>query len=409
MGGAHAHAHGAHDAAAVPTGPLPRLLLLGGLALAGLATVVGLVVLWPSAERPTVPYAAEGVSFPEATVVEVGEPCPVIVADPALPREDRVTFPEGCDELVVELESGQQTTVRMPPGVATSGLRPGDTVELSRIPGQGPAPATYSWFTIERSTPLVAMALVFVVVVGVVARLRGLLALAGLGFAGAVVWFFMLPALLDGGSGLGIALAGSSLIMFVVLYLAHGLSIRTSTALAGTLVGTLVIALVGELAVRAARLGGVSGEGTEMLFTYAPDLDFGGLLTCAVIVAGLGVLNDVTITQSSSVWEIRAAGPTLSRRAVFLSGMRIGRDHIASTIYTIVFAYAGTALGVLLLVSLYDRGLAALLSDESVSEEIVRTLAAGIGLVLAVPVTTGIAALTVAGPTAPDGTSAAPS
>jgi uncharacterized membrane protein len=119
------------------------------------------------------------------------------------------------------------------------------------------------------------------------------------------------------------------------------------------------------------------------------------LLTCAIIVAGLGVLNDVTITQSSAVWELRAAAPSIGRRELFQSGMRIGRDHIASTIYTIVFAYAGAALPVLLLLFLYERPVLEMLQTESLSEEIVRTLASAIGLVLAVPVTTAIAALTV--------------
>jgi len=115
-----------------------------------------------------------------------------------------------------------------------------------------------------------------------------------------------------------------------------------------------------------------------------------------VIVAGLGVLNDVTITQASAVWELRAASPTMSPAALFAAGMRIGRDHIASTIYTIVFAYAGTAMALLLLLSLYHRPLLELIGDEGIAEEVVRTLSSAIGLVLAVPVTTAIAVLATA-------------
>ena len=127
------------------------------------------------------------------------------------------------------------------------------------------------------------------------------------------------------------------------------------------------------------------------------DLDFQGLLTCAVIIAGLGVLNDVTITQASAVWELRGAGPQLSRREIFVSATRIGQDHIASTIYTIVFAYAGAALAVLMLIQLYGLPLTELLATEEIGQEVVRTLASAIALVLAVPVTTAIAALTVPG------------
>jgi uncharacterized membrane protein len=152
----------------------------------------------------------------------------------------------------------------------------------------------------------------------------------------------------------------------------------------------------GEAAVRLCRLTGVADEGAATLSTFAPGLSFQGLVTCGVIIAGLGVLNDVTITQSSAVWELRAAAPDASRRRVFAGAMRIGRDHIASTIYTIVFAYAGTALTVLLLVQLYDRPALDLLSSEDISEEVVRTLVSATSLVLAVPLTTAIATLVAA-------------
>jgi len=173
---------------------------------------------------------------------------------------------------------------------------------------------------------------------------------------------------------------------------------RTSTALAGTLVGIGLTALIGTLAIGDALLTGISDETGGMLSSFAGGgLDFQGLLACSVVLAGLGVLNDVTITQSSSVWELRAAAPDASRRQVFRSAMRIGRDHIASTIYTIVFAYAGAALVVLMLLYVYDRPLLDLVSNESLAEEIVRTFTSAIGLILAVPITTAIAAV-IAGP-----------
>jgi uncharacterized membrane protein len=189
--------------------------------------------------------------------------------------------------------------------------------------------------------------------------------------------------------------------MFVVLYLAHGPSLRTSVALAGTLAGVGLTTLVAVLAIHHGHLTGITDESGAILSTFAGDVSFQGLLTCAVIVAGLGVLNDVTITQASAVWELRAAGEGLSGRELFTSAMRIGRDHIASTIYTIVFAYAGTALMVLLLLYYYDRPFLDLLSSEDIAEEITRTLASAIGLVLAVPITTAIAVACVAGPGVP--------
>jgi uncharacterized membrane protein len=241
------------------------------------------------------------------------------------------------------------------------------------------------------------MSLLFIVVVTAVARARGLLAVVGLGIAGIVVVKFMLPALLEGHSGIGVAIVASSIIMFVVLYLAHGVSIRTSAALAGTLLGVGLTAFLAQAAVGAARLSGIGNEEGGILSSQL-SLNFQGLLTCAIIIASLGILNDVTITQVSATWELREAAPDMSRRALFNSGMRIGRDHIASTIYTIVFAYTGAALSILLLLSLYDRPWLSLLSSEAIGEEVIRVLAGAIGLVMAVPITTMIAVATTAGP-----------
>ncbi|WP_203336364.1 YibE/F family protein [Nocardioides limicola] len=383
-------------------GQLARTLLIGGLLLAGVATVISVWMLWPAAEDrvDTVPYAVEGSHTLSAEVLTVGSVCPVIVVDPAVPGGS-FDFPDGCNEVTFSVpEEAAPVTLQVPPYLARAGLRAGDKVQLFVIPDATPEGALYGVVGIERSTPIALLAVIFVIVTGLVARLRGLLALVGLVFAGFVLAEFMLPALLAGQTGFGVALAGSSLIMIVVLYLAHGVSIRTSAALAGTLISVLITAMIGLWGIRSARLSGISDDTGELLMLHASDISYSGLLASAVIIAGLGVLNDVTITQTSAVWELRAAAPQMSRARLFSSGMRIGRDHIASSIYTIVFAYAGTALALLMLISIYDRPLLGLFVDEPIGEEVVRTLASAIGLVLAVPVTTAIAALTVAGPRA---------
>ena len=402
MAHSHAHSHRRGDDApriAVARGPVTALLVF--LAVCGVAAVIGVVALWPdsgtvSKLQEKAKFAAPGVTFQKARVVKVQEGCPAgengETAESATCGNVEATLTTGP-------EKGAAQTVGVPPAVSSSGLAVGDTVRLMRVPAQAGQPATYSFDEVIRLKPLWLLGALFVLVVALVARVRGLLALVSLAFAGFVLFRFMLPALLSGSDGLAVSLAGSAAIMFVVLYLAHGPSIRTSAALAGTLLGIGITAAVGLVAVHGASLSGSGSEDTALLSAFAGSVSFQGLLTCALVIAGLGVLNDVTITQASSVWELREAGPELSRGSLFTSAMRIGRDHIASTIYTIVFAYAGSALAVLLLLSLYDRPLLDLLSSESIAEEIVRTLASGIGLVLAVPVTTAIAAMTVAGPT----------
>jgi len=402
----HAHGHGHGPAPEVETARVPRLVLLVALALAALATVVGTVALWPDGDLPRDPstrYAADGVTFPQAEVLAVSDRCERSGDTGGTGGTGGTGAGQGpaCGTLSVRItegaDAGVETTVLTPPEVADSGLGPGDSVQLLRTPAAGGLDPDYSLVGIERGTWLWLLTAIFVVLVIVVARLRGLMALVGLVVTGVVIWYLMLPALLEGSPAPAVALTGASLIVLVVLYSTHGVSLRTSAAVAGTLVGIAVTAGVGYLAVRGGSITGVGDETTGRLDTAVGGLDLQGLLTAAIIIAGLGVLNDVTITQASAVWELRAAAPSATRRQVFAAGMKIGRDHIASTIYTIVFAYAGTSLAVLLLVQLSQQPTGVLLTTEEVGQEVVRTLASAIALVLAVPITTAIAAATLAG------------
>jgi uncharacterized membrane protein len=393
----------AHSHRAVPDdvaiGGRVRAVLLILLALCAVATLVGVILLWPDRSavdrvRSGAPYAAPGVTTPDAQVLSVGAACP--------PDGAGSSGAAGCDTLHVRVlegaGQGDRADVQVPPEVTSSGIGPGDRVELFRTPGKNGQPTSYTFSSVRRAFPLLWLTIVFVVVVLLVAGRRGAMAVVGLGVSGATLYYFLLPALLSGKPGLAVACVSASGIMFVVLYLTHGLSMRTSTALAGTLVGIGLTALIGTLVIGHAHLTGIADESGGALSSFAgSSLDFQGLLACSIVLAGLGVLNDVTITQASSVWELRAAAPEAGRRQIFSSAMRIGRDHIASTIYTIVFAYAGAALVVLMLLYVYDRPLLDLVSTESLAEEVGRTFTSAIGLILAVPVTTAIAAL-IAGP-----------
>lgn len=383
QGSGHGHGHGHGPAPDIEIPRAARTAVLVILAAALVAVAVGLVGLWPDHDRVdrlvhALPFAAAGTTFPNATVEKVG-PCPA---------DETKTCP-----MEVRLEQGRRLTVQIPHADAVSGLSSGDRVQLQRTAQGGQA--SYSFFRTDRAHALWLLVGLFVLVVLAVARLRGLLAIVGLAVSGLVILGWILPALLSGHSPMLVALTGSAAIMYVVLYLAHGVSLRTSAALLGTLGGLLVTAGLGVLSVRFSNLSGVADEGSTLLSGFGTGLSFQALLTATIVIAGLGVLNDVTITQASAVWELRAAGPTYTRRQLWRSAMRIGSDHIASTIYTIVFAYAGTALVTLLVIQLYDRPLLDLLGTEQIAEEIVRSLVSAIGLVLAVPLTTAVAVLTV--------------
>jgi uncharacterized membrane protein len=363
------------------------LLILVPVAL---ATVIGLFVLWPGDEPSRAQKAADvylppGTSFVDGRVATV-EPFEC-GPDPSVSQT--------CARVVVEITdgagAGEFQQIELSADVYGTGIEKDDVLVLKRDAGAEGGP-TYAFYDFARSTPIVALSIAFVLVVGAVARLRGLMALLGLGFAFFVLLEFMLPALLADESPLWVSLVGSVAIMFVVLYLAHGFSARTTTALIGTLFGLALAAGLGSLAVSWARLAGLTTEETVQLQTFDPTLSFSGLVLAGTVVAGLGILNDVTITQASAVWQLNEADPTMGWRGLYRRGMAVGRDHIASTVYTIVFAYAGAALPLLLLFELYHQPFWTTLTSSVVAEEVIRTLVGSIALVLAVPLTTAIGA-----------------
>ena len=171
------------------------------------------------------------------------------------------------------------------------------------------------------------------------------------------------------------------------------MSLRTSAALLGTLTSLLLAAGLSWAAIELAHITGLSEEETNAVATYLGNVSITGLLLAGFIVGSLGVLNDVTITQASTVFELAQVGDSSSRRGVFLGAMRVGRDHIASTVYTLVLAYAGSALPLLLLFSVANRSLGDVLTSETVAIEIARSAVGGIALALSVPLTTAIAAI----------------
>lgn len=376
-------------------------MLIGVLTVFGVLAVAGLIWLWPTSEEVSAALNkvadAPGVTYEQATIDDITQGCESDVETPsgtAACLTATVTLTTGPD-------AGEQASVELTGPNVHNGLRAGDVIEVARVPTSDGI--HYAFSGINRLPVLFVLAALFTVAVIAVARWKGLFALVGLVIAGGILLGFMLPAIVVGKPGMAVALSGSTVIMFIVLYVAHGVSLRTSAALAGTLLGLAVTTSLGSIAVAAARLSGFAEENEYDLAQLAPGINFQELLMVGIIIGGLGVLNDVTITQASAVWELRAAAPEWTRGQVFAAGMRIGRDHIASTIYTIVFAYAGGALTILLLLYFTTREPLDLFGLEIFAGEGVRTFASAIGLILSVPITTGIAALTVGPARVPSG------
>lgn len=386
----HSHSH----ATPPSDGPPRRTLALVLAAVVGVIAVVTLVamaLLWPADEdvpKAQDPYAAEGVSRVPAVVESVRA---FDCGGDGLGPDQTQARAGDCAE--VTAQAGDETaTFTLDPTRWASGMKVGDEIQVLRIAPDG-QPASWEFYDFERGFPLAVIAAVFGLLVVVVARWRGLFAIAGIGVTLVVLLGFVMPALLSGTNALLVATVGSAAIMIVVLYLAHGISIRTTSALFGTLVGLALTAVLGAWATDWSHLTGVASDDDRLLAAVATSADLSGIVAASMVIAGLGVLNDVTVTQASAVWEMRALQPGASRTQLFTSAMRIGRDHIASSVYTLVFAYAGSAMTILLLVSAYSQSLTQVATSEEIGSEVARTLVGAIGLVLAVPITTAFATL----------------
>lgn len=377
------HGHG-HSPAA-PSGRRVRMLIAALLVPCALAALVGLVLLWPVAgPPPTARIAAQEPVRAEVTAARTAECAPG--------SGDRA-----CLALVLRMADGplpgRDLVQVMPVEPSTPRFAVGDDVVLAYFGSDPGDPESYQIVDIQRDTPLLWLAALFAGAVLLLGRWRGLASLAALVLSFGVLLVFVLPAILSGRDPLAVAVVGSCLIMFAVLYLTHGPSARTSTAVLGTLVSLALIGALGAGFSAAAELTGLNDETIDLIASLGTGIDARGLLLAGIVIGALGVLDDVTVTQASAVWELRRANPDLGAPALFASAMRIGRDHVASAVNTLVLAYAGAALPLLLLFTLSGRSLGDVATTQAIATEIVRTLVGSIGLVASVPITTALAAI----------------
>ncbi len=139
------------------------------------------------------------------------------------------------------------------------------------------------------------------------------------------------------------------------------------------------------------ELSGFASEEALLVSQLGATVDVSGLILAGIVLGAVGALDDVTVTQTSAVWELRLANPALNGRPLLRAGLRVGRDHVVSSVNTLLLAYAGAAIPLLILFSLSDLGLGTVANSEIVATEIIRTLVGSIGLVAAVPITTWLA------------------
>lgn len=384
-------AHHPRHAAAPGGGTLHRLAVAVVAPLA-VATLVALVWLWPSQDLPgrTGPSALPQ-SYADVTAVE-REEC----------AEQPTDDVNGCGtaQLRVTSGAGEGETVEaaLPNGPGAPEVDQGDHVVI--IETEGPDGSTWSVVDHQRASGLWVLVAAFVLALVAFGRWRGVTALVGLAVTFLLLLFFVVPAIVGGAPPLLVAIVASAAITLSVLYLTHGLSATTTVAVLGTLLSLALTGLLSALAVTTLHLTGITDDISTSL-GISQGVNMEGLLLAGIVIGSLGVLDDVTVTQAATVTELARANPSYGARQLYGAGARVGRSHIASVVNTIVLAYAGSSLPLLILILSNVDSLGGVVTDQIIAQEIVRSAVATLGLIAAVPVTTALAALLFRGSAEP--------
>jgi uncharacterized membrane protein len=289
----------------------------------------------------------------------------------------------------VRLDSGTPAQIDLGPVTSVARVAPGAAVRVQRA-GSG-----YTYAGIDRRRPLLWLGIAFAVLVAVITRVRGVLAIAGLGLSLLLVTRFLVPALLEGRPALLVAVVGSLAVMFVTVLLTYGVSPPSLAACLGLGACLLFAAVVGKLAAGAAHLDGRSSDLATFLAGSDRSISLQGVVLAGLVVGALGVLADMGVTQASAVIALRHANPGLSARRLFRGAFAVGRDHLIATIHTLVLAYAGATLPLLLVMRSSGVDFVDAINSQDLAEPIVATLVGAMALLLSVPLTTALCAAVV--------------
>jgi uncharacterized membrane protein len=360
-------------------------LLAGAVGVLALLTLIGFVALWPGG-LPGGKQSAFGGSTLGAHVKAADTVrCPGPTAQRC--RRITVTVDDGAD-------AGQRATLDLGPVDVTPTLSAGDGVRVQRTePGAG---GRYAFADVDRRTPMLWLAIGLALLAVVVARWRGLLALVGVLVSLAIVVGFLVPAVLAGSDPVLVSLVAALAVMFVTLALTYGPGPQSLAAALGIGSSLLLAALVGHAMVSSAHLDGRTGELQPLLQLGARGVSLQGIVLAGMVIGALGVLTDMAVSQASAVTALREANPDLGPSALYRGAFAVGRDHLSATIHTLVLAYVGASLPLILVLRDAHVGLGDALNGQIVAEPVVATLVGAIALVAAVPLTTGLAALLVA-------------
>ena len=353
------------------------------------ATVIGFVALWPEGKVKR-SAALQNVHSLGATVTAV--------------KRERCALGTGtCQAATAKLTTGpnkgEHTAFTVTPTPGLGNLERGERIRVIKNPPppKGADPTVkvppYSFTDFDRRLPMLWLGIGFVVLLLLTGRLHGLRALVGLVASVVLVLEFVIPSILHGHSAVAVALTGASAVMLITIPLSYGLGAKAIAAWLGTAASLVLAVGLAWGFTDLAHLSGASSEEAVLLSASSARLSLKGLLLAGMVIGALGVLIDLTVSQASTVIALRRANPSLGFTQLFRGAVEVGHDHIAATVNTLVFAYAGASLPILLIFSIGGTTLTDAINSESVAEEVVAALVGSIGLIASMPITTALAAL----------------
>jgi uncharacterized membrane protein len=365
-------------------------VMIAALVVLIAATISGLIVLWPTGgavrSRSLVSSKTQGARVIGVEAVRcalaASQSCQIVTA-----------------KLLSGADKGKRTTFDFLPTPGASHLAAGDRIRVLRNP---PPPrgtprnqqlSEYSFADYDRRLPLLWLGIAFVALLIATGRFHGLRALVGLGASLLIVLKFVIPSIVHGHSAVAVALTGSLAVMLIMIPLCYGIRAKAIAAWLGTAVSLVLAIVLAWSFTHLAHLSGASSDEAVFLNSTDNKISLRALLLAGMVIGALGVLVDLTVSQASTVIALRRVNQSLDFRGLFRGALEVGHDHIAATVNTLVFAYAGAALPVLLIFSIGGTSFTDAVNSESVSEELVASLVGSIGLIASMPITTALAAL----------------
>jgi uncharacterized membrane protein len=358
--------------------------------LLAVGAVVGMALLWPNGHRNEGRNANDQRRPPQQADVTKIERVPCTTPQAKNCRQVTAKLLDGprkgSDAVLVFGDTGPAPDINV-----------GDHIRVIRneVPAGVPAGSVppYSFQDFERRAPMLWLAILFAGLVLLFGRVRGLMSLVGLAISLAIVVKFILPAILDGRDPVPVAVVGALAVMIATIGLAHGVGPKSIAAMLGTAASLAITLGLAEAFTDLAHLTGLSSEESSLLIIGRNDIDLQGLVLAGMVIGALGVLDDVTVSQASTVMALRRANPTQRARELYRGALDVGRDHVAATVNTLVLAYVGASLPILLIFTVGHTPFADAINVEAVATQVVATLVGSIGLIAAVPITTALAAL----------------